>query len=242
VVAALCELLDWDTQFWGFRVGSIRDSKLTPEVLDRIDAWCRSERVRCLYFLAEASDIASTTLAESSGFRLVDVRMTYARQPASAAVEGIREAHVQDVAAMRSIALTSYRDTRFYIDPHFPPQQTDQLYATWIEKSCSGWADAVLVADTGLGVDGYVTCSLQHGGTGSIGLLGVREAARGRGIANRLIVAALAWFAAHGATEVKVVTQVRNRAAQRTYARAGFLIDDVGLWFHRWHDDEGVHT
>src|SRR5205823_4732394 len=106
--------------------------------------------------------------------------------------------------------------------------RVDNLYALWIEKSCHGYADAVLVFDAD-GVNGYITCRLDPLTTrGSIGLVGVRATARGRGVARHLISAALDWFAQRGVSSVSVITQARNRAAQRAYQRAGFLIDDVG--------------
>ena len=41
----------------------------------------------------------------------------------------------------------SHRDSRFYYDPGFPNQRCDELYETWIDRSCHGYADTVLVAE-----------------------------------------------------------------------------------------------
>src|SRR6266542_1061270 len=100
-----CEVLAWDTEFWGFRVGRVRGHVLSEELMGGVDAWCRAEHVRCLYLLAAADHFESTRLAESSGFRLVDVRMTYARasEPGGPA-DGIRAAAPDVIPALREIA------------------------------------------------------------------------------------------------------------------------------------------
>jgi dTDP-4-amino-4,6-dideoxy-D-galactose acyltransferase len=239
-----CELLEWDTAFWGFTVARVRGNRLDHDKLSAIDAWCARFDVRCLYLLAAADDFATTCLAENAQFRLVDVRMTYARRTneglaprASAATPlELRSAADGDIVALQQIARASYQDTRFYHDPRFKRDRCDDLYATWIERSCHGYADAVLVAGPAGEADGYVTC---HGhrpdSPASIGLVGVRPDARGRGVASTLVAAAIDWFRAAGEHDVTVVTQARNLQAQRLYQRAGFSLVDVGLWFHRWY-------
>ena len=232
---APCEFLDWDTQFWGLRIGRVRgDVRLSPE---RVDAWCAEHAIRCLYLLADANDFETARLAEVAGFRLVDTRMTYARSVTDDACDGVgvRLAGDSDIPELRRIASTSYRNTRFYFDPCFPRHLCDELYATWIERSCRGYAAAVFVAAGAGGVEGYISCHLEPGAThGSIGLVGVDAAARGRGVAQRLIRHACGWFKSAGASRVTVVTQARNVDAQRVYQRSGFLVEDVGVWFHRW--------
>src|SRR3990172_5714200 len=78
-----CELLEWDTDFFGFRVARVRGETLTPERARPIDAWCRQAGVRCLYFLSRADDPDTTRLAEDHHFRLVDMRVTFARSVAN---------------------------------------------------------------------------------------------------------------------------------------------------------------
>ena len=109
------------------------------------------------------------------------------------------------------------------------------LYETWIRRSCEGYADAVLVAETGGGPAGYITCHLSGSPpAGSIGLVGVGGDARGAGTGTTLVGAAIEWFQGRGVQEVSVVTQGRNLAAQRLYQRAGFRIQAVELWYHKW--------
>ncbi len=170
-----CELLAWDSEHFGRRIGRVRGRRLTSDAVDRIGDWAAREGVECLYFLADAADAATAPLAEASGFRLVDVRVTLERRggrrtraeasgvidPAGtvgamdeATVHGsafpgaieVRAAAAGDLAALRRIAATSHHDARFFQDPHFDRGRAAELYAKWIEKSFADPAGIVLVA------------------------------------------------------------------------------------------------
>jgi ribosomal protein S18 acetylase RimI-like enzyme len=81
-----------------------------------------------------------------------------------------------------------------------------------------------------------VSCHLDEPARlGSIGLIAVDERRRGAGIGVLLARAAVDWCTAHGAETMSVVTQVRNTQALRTFERVGFVVHEVGLWFHKWY-------
>lgn len=235
---APCRLLDWDSAFFGRRIARATVGRLDPDAARGILAWCARERVDCLYFLADADDPGTVRLAEAHGFRQVDIRVTLER-PAGPPPPGpppgpVRPAAPGDLPALRALARTSHRASRFYHDGGFPRERCDELYATWIERSCRGAAEAVLVADDGAGPAGYVSCHLPAGAPGAIGLFAVAAARQGGGLGRALLAAALRWFAERGAPGVTVVTQGRNVAAQRLYQRGGFLTRSLELWYHRW--------
>jgi dTDP-4-amino-4,6-dideoxy-D-galactose acyltransferase len=243
--ANLCEYLPWDSEFFGLRIGRVNANRLTPATAAAISEWCETNSIDCLYFLADSADPESVRLAEHHGFRLVDIRVTFEKQlgrevveeKGGAAVEGmIRPSRPEDIPALRAIAGVSHHDTRFYFDPNFPPARRDALYETWIEKSCNGYADAVLVAEFDNTAVGYITCKLlgEGGGEGQIGLVGVAPEHQGKGLGSSLVEASLRWFAEHGIERVTVVTQGRNTAAQRLYQRCGFVTQSVQLWYHLW--------
>jgi dTDP-4-amino-4,6-dideoxy-D-galactose acyltransferase len=239
-----CEILDWDTAFFGFRVGRVRGDMLTEEKIDKIDAWCEHNDIKLLYFLACSDDAVTTRIAEDNGFRLVDVRMTFAINTSSPIFAGkasptclvvVRQALAEDVEIVGGIARESHRDSRFFFDENIPLHLGKSLYETWIKKSCEGYADAVLVAELNNRPVGYISCHHEEQGIGRIGLIGVSKSKRGIGIGSRLLKSALEWFAERGITEITVVTQGRNRTGQRLYQRFGFLTQEVQLWYHKWY-------
>jgi dTDP-4-amino-4,6-dideoxy-D-galactose acyltransferase len=140
----------------------------------------------------------------------------------------------EDVPNLRAIAGVSHRDSRFYFDTSFSEAECNALYETWIEKSCQGYAEAVLVAELAGRAVGYISLHLNEDGTGQIGLIAVSAEARGHGLGKKLINESLRWFASEGANNVVVVTQGRNLAAQRIYQRSGFTLTSVEVWYHRW--------
>jgi len=241
-----CELLEWDTNFFGFRIARVRGDALTPERVKEIHAWCERHRVHCLYFLSRSDDAATTRLAEDNGFRLVDIRVTLAYKACgegnvalpARANNGItvRRARPDDVPRLQAMARGLYRDTRFFYDANFPTHLSQSLYETWIRLSCEGYADAVFVAVSDDLPVGYVSCHLNKAErAGRIGLVGVGNSSQGHGVGQALIFTALAWLRQEGAKEITVVTQGRNCAAQRLYQRCGFLTQEVRLWYHKWY-------
>jgi len=237
----VCEYLDWDSEFFGRRIGRVTASRVTEKSIADIDAWCSAYRIECLYFLADSTDRPTTRLAQENDFRFVDarvtldVRSTKACGPEDGATgSAVRRATEADIDPLKAIARRNHRDTRFYYDGNFPVQRCDELYETWIEKSCRGWAENVLVAAKHGEIEGYISCHVRTAGIGQIGLAAVSEKARGRGVGRALLANAIRWFSEEGVDVVSVVTQGRNVRAQRLYQRCGFTTRSVELWFHRW--------
>ena len=243
--------MEFDSHLFGMRIGRLGDGPLTEIRARAAVEWSRVNRVRCLYYLCPAHDAKSMAIAQQFGFLVVDVRVTFAitsedylkesGSPTPSPLDGdiaIRSHLPSDVSELTSIAATSYTDTRFYQDPRFAREACDRLYEIWVEKSCRGYAEAVLVADVEGQPAGFITCHLTPKGEGNIGLVGVSEHARGRRLGKMLVRAALDWFAQRGTLRVTVVTQGRNLAAQRLYQRSGFLTNRVDLWLHRWSENE----
>lgn len=238
---APAELLAWDTDFFRRRIARVRGDTLDEARASHLAEWCRSNRVECLYFLARAGDSETIRSAEKHGFNLVDVRVTLERKTGAAEnavlAGGIRPARAADVPVLQSVARTAHTDTRFFSDVHFSRERAEDLYATWIALECQGRAQAVWVAaspaDDPLG---YISCHIDsERRTGQVGLVGISEGSRGRGIGKNLVFAGFNWLAAQGVTDVTVVTQGCNIAAQRLYQRCGFITKNLQFWYHKWH-------
>ena len=238
--STLCQFLDWDSEFFGLRIGKIVPQCLTKTDLSQALEWARHQQIDCLYFLCDASAMPSLALAQQAGFLLTDVRLTLEIQAKNAALlsrtqSGVRLARAGDIDALKAIARTGHSTTRFFADPHFPRQRCHELYERWIEKSCTGYADAVFVAENQEGkISGYFTCHLDEQKRGSIGLVGVASDAKGQGHGSALLHAALDWFSSNACAVITVVTQGNNIAAQRLYQKHGFLTRSAELWFHYW--------
>jgi len=234
----VCTYLDWDSSFFACRIARVNGHRLDEARLTEALAWCKTNRIDCLYFLADSDDAQTSALAESNGFLQTDVRLTLERTLTGSAAmvapgDKVRLARLEDLDALKAIARTGHRDTRFYFDLHFERAKCDLLYETWIEKSFAGFAQAVLVAEVNAEPVGYITCSSQ-GAESQIGLLGVAEKCHGMGFGKQLVESFLAWSVEQGAARATVVTQGRNVSAQRLYQRMGFHTAAFQLWYHHW--------
>ena len=228
------DYLEWDSQFFQRRIARVRGQLRDEASATALLKWSERERIDCLYYLADL-DAGTSRIAEQHGFSLTDVRVTYERGLAGLPEypAGARLARTEDVERLRQFAAGSFADSRFYADVHFDPAECDRFYATWIERSCHGYADCVLVMERNGEAAGFVTCHLR-GSIGDIGLIAVAPEARGQGLGRLLVTAALRYFSESAMTRARVVTQARNIASQRLYQGCGFLIESAALWYHRW--------
>ena len=239
-------LLEWDSAFFGCRIARFRGSRCRPDDVTAVIAECGTEGIDCVYILADVADTESIRALQEQRAYMADVRVTFGLELAAAirvqapssGATNVRLAIESDLQALARIASVSHRDTRFYADKHFAIERCDRFYQVWIEKSCQGYADAVLVAeDETCQPIGYVTCHNEGKAHGHIGLFAVKEEARGGGVGGALLQAAFTWFASHDIASLTVATQLRNVRALRFYGRAGLLISSVELWFHLWPRD-----
>jgi len=234
----ICSYLEWDSKFFARRIARLNRSRLDDGTVAESLAWCHSNRIDCLYFLADSDHAGTPRLAEANDFGLTDVRVTLARDipqadPATPDSDRIRQAREDDLSALRSMARTGHRDSRFYFDERFERAKCDLLYETWIENSVRGFAQAVLVADVEGKPAAYLTCQLRNQES-QIGLFGVGANWRGVGLGTKLVQHFFGWSSQQGAVRAVVVTQGRNLAAQRLYQRNGFVTTSLQLWYHRW--------
>jgi dTDP-4-amino-4,6-dideoxy-D-galactose acyltransferase len=240
-----CSLLEWDSELFGRRIARFEGACYTRADADATRRFCAEHCVDCVYILLDAADTASLATAQASGADFVDVRMTLegpldaVTEPADQArgpeTSGeIRPATERDLPDLRRLAAAGHRRTRFYADSRFAADRVDRLYQTWIEKSCRGYADAVFVIEVAREAAGYVTCHLDDGVTGRIGLIAVRQDLRGHGVGAQLLRAARRCFLDAGCRSWTVATQGSNVAALRLYQTYGFHVAAVQVWFHLW--------
>jgi len=234
-----CEVLEWDSAFFGVRIGRVRGDRLTDTSAAAVIEWARREAIECLYFLAAAEDDETLRAAGRHGFSLTDIRLELAATIVPGQLDAmppnIRPAQAADRAPLVALARTSHRNTRFHADPRFDPERADDLYAEWLERSLTGeLADVVLVPEAIAGAAGYLTVRRTSEQSAHVGLVAVDPAQRGTGLGAALLAAAKHWCAARGIARLTVVTQGRNARAIRFYERGGFAAASVGIWYHRW--------
>jgi ribosomal protein S18 acetylase RimI-like enzyme len=231
--------LDWDSRHFGLGVARIPTGVLTRLELQAALDYCRSESVRCLYFLADSKDVDGWTRAIEAGFRPVDVRVDLDRSEPGAPVPSgeeepadlATEAELPDLLRLARFAFT---ESRFYRDENFPPGKAEELFARWTERGVREPGFFTVIRWHERSPAGFLTGRLVDDGSGRIDLVAVSDELRGRGIGAQLLAAGLGEFRRRGCRAVSVATQGSNIAAQRLYQAHGFRTRSVDLWFHLW--------
>ena len=184
--------------------------------------------------------------AEEAGFRTVTAFVGLSRAvelDPGPAEPRVRAADAADRVALQEITGEAFASgTRFHMDPTLPAVDTARLHQCWIENCLAGRAaDVVLAGMDGGRVAGYITCSVDAGAReclgqarGSIGLFAAASHARGRGLGQALLRAALDWLGERGVERAEVGTESINYGALRAYARAGFRPVQSCVTLHRW--------
>lgn len=231
---ARIDILEWDSRHFGVKVARLPEPRSQEEIEAGVAAAARAD-VRCLVALIELDRPAAIGAAEAAGFRSYDVRMEFDRTLAdSAATTGLIAATDADLPHLEGIARASFSDSRFYADPHFDDDRAAEMFALWVRRGIDD-DDRLLLTTEERG--GFIVCHLDsEERVGTIDLIAVAEAARGRGAGSELVEASEAAFVDAGMTRARVVTQARNISAQRLYQRQGYRTRAASLWLHRWTD------
>jgi dTDP-4-amino-4,6-dideoxy-D-galactose acyltransferase len=205
-----------------------------------MDRWAKANRVDCLYFLADGSDRQHWSAVEGQGYQLVDLRVTYQLdltryEDNYHPIPQIRAARLEDIAQVKKMAADFHQASRFFVDGRFPREKCRELYEIWIERDFTEENRTLWVFEEGGVVLGYTSASSDPSmGKAEIGLVGVKDEARGRGIGVSLQHHTIHAFKKMGIQTLKVVTQGRNVNASNLYIKCGYTLRSIDLWFHKW--------
>jgi GNAT superfamily N-acetyltransferase len=234
------ERLEWDSEFFAIPIGSTTAPRLDDSGARELLAEAERLGIACLYLRTDADDERTISAAERHRFHLVDVRVVLEKAPIVPVAEmragsTIEPARPEELPRLQEIAAEIAPRSRYAFDPGFGLAEAVRLYRQWIENSCHGFADAVLVSRDAPGgvATGFVACTLR-GGVAGVQLIGVHSTARRRGVSRALFHGTMEWAAKHSARSVEMVTQAHNVPAQRAAQSVGFLTRDVSLVYHRW--------
>jgi GNAT superfamily N-acetyltransferase len=143
----------------------------------------------------------------------------------------IRRAERPDLPVLGRLGAELVRQHHAFDPQRFmaPVPDIEGGYAWFLGSQLDDPEVAVFVAEDAGTVVGYVYAGLEpqswkelRDPAGFIHDVVVEEAARGQGIASRLVEAAADWLESQGAPRVLLWTAERNPVAQRLFARAGF--------------------
>ena len=236
----LIRYLQWDSDFFGLHVASLEGGHLQAKTSNVVFDWCRKEKISCLYFLADGTDSQTLEDAYNFGFKFVDVRVEMEldlrnfQQTEAPGLEIKPITEKRELSSIFSFALKSHTDSRFFKDLNFDRIKCEKLYERWIYRDFDKGNILGFFPNEKEIIKGYITFTLESLDVARIGLIAVEDHYRGRGVGAKLLNKTIATSKKMNAKKMIVVTQATNTSALRLYEKAGFRVNDVKLWFHKW--------
>ncbi|MBF0225758.1 MAG: GNAT family N-acetyltransferase [Desulfobacterales bacterium] len=230
------KILEWDTNFFGFKVAQIIPPILDTEQLQAVLACLRNKSVKLAYFPSEKdmsikfdSNIASCLVDEKTTFIIGIKNIEFT----NTSIVNPYNSNILNKDLM-SLAIQSGEYSRFCIDVNIPKPKFVELYTIWMERSIKKEiADEVLVIKEGSKIVGMITLGNTNG-RANIGLIAVDKNFRGRHYGQELIIAAKMWSNKNGYEYCQVVTQGKNIPACNFYKKCGFYIEKIEYYYHFW--------
>jgi dTDP-4-amino-4,6-dideoxy-D-galactose acyltransferase len=232
---SLIEVLSWDSAFFGFPVARIKKAASDwGNIMDEL----YSKGVSLAYWQSEMGNSEFRRFAQENNAILVDIKTTYtfSLNNVTLQVPGNIKAYEKDKPdeELLNLAVQCGAYSRFQTDQNISREKFEELYRLWMVQSVNKtMADDVLVYYANEQAVGVVTVYVSNG-NGNIGLIGVDEQFRGKGIGKALINAAKEYFRERGIERLDVVTQGMNQQACALYERTGFTVCEQTEFYHFW--------
>lgn len=235
------EILKWDSDYFGFGVASIINSKCRHETLTKLLGDLKSKNVRLVYWASDPGDKESQEAAEKLGGILADKKTLFSKTLKDFNENNIESSNIiaeytQNTATddLIKLGISSGEYSRYKTDTKITTAQFEGLYKLWVINSVNRKAaDIVFVNYRGDNIAGMVTVK-KNGDSGLIGLIAVDKTMQGKNLGTGLVNKTLIWSKKQGCRNARVVTQLENKPACRLYEKCGYSIEKIQNFYHFW--------
>lgn len=234
------EYLNWDSIFFGLRIGRIALTDcLSESSLNQLLTQAKEEQYNLIYvFTPELIRLSPDILATKNG-KLVDRKVLYEIdirgkeiKPDNTIEDWTGKYLTDDIL---DLSYLSGQYSRFLTDNKMPTNAFQKMYKEWIDKSLSGiLADKVFIARENKEIIGFSTLKINTDLKGEIGLISVAEKAQGKRYGTKLINQCVAYLKTNSIDNLAVPTQINNAAACKFYEHYGFSKYSITNIYHFW--------
>ncbi len=236
----MIEYLNWDSDFFGYRIGKINISQLNnfstiSEVIEKVN-------YKLIYLVIdeEFHTLSLQKELEEANIRLVDEKVTFQQEISSNYTINTSSDDIQlylselTTSKLIDLSLQSGVYSRFLVDENFVNDEYKKLYTAWVQNSVNGSiADKVIVAKREDQIIGLLTLSFKNIFS-DIGILAVDSDYRGQRIGKKLIKRVIIETKKKSLAQIKVVTQQRNSKACNFYIKQNFRPEKLEYIYHIW--------
>jgi ribosomal protein S18 acetylase RimI-like enzyme len=197
----------------------------------------------CIFARIPSDDAPLLATLEDIGFHVLVPMVTLGKDESGDSAPGmpvgidLGDIKREEVDQVARISATAFRYGRFTIDSRIPTEASERLHGAWARNCCLGsHANRVLVARDNHKVLGFIALKFQKVRgvqVGSIELIAVSEASRGRGLGGILLRAGCEWLSRF-TKQIIVRTELPNTSALRMYEAQGFRVLSGSVYLSRW--------
>lgn len=159
----------------------------------------------------------TTNILLQNGFRLVDTQLMYRLSPkligGGYSLDDVeyRKFESKDRSQINNIARDAYRLDQFHSDEKLPRHLCDKYYVEWINNSCDGFTDKVMVLSQTDTIVGYITVNYREDSSAVVGLAAVGKQFQRRGYFTYLVGQTLQMLYREGIEYLFYGTQLANK-------------------------------
>ncbi len=225
--------LNWDSDFFGFNIGSITIHN--QKDYDNYRSLNHKEFKLIYLFANEAVSITD------SNCLLADTKVTFEKNVAdndlqlNSNIVIVNQAMATEhYPELLQLALLAGTYSRFRVDNQFPQGSYERLYQQWLDNAINGkFGNLILGYFNRNTLVGFVTVNITKTNA-SIGLIAVNPNHAGKGIGKQLMQAAEYYAQKNNIPTISVVTQFQNKPACALYHSLDYQISQKMAIYHHW--------
>ena len=232
----MIEYLEWDSNFLGFKVGSI--SQLNTVTLEQELKNANSENYKLIYMFAAADCFLPEDFLQKYNGKLVDRKVLYAQELSDKTIVNYDQTTLYTSPEVSDdllqLAYESGKYSRFKLDKNFAPEVFANMYKLWIKNSVNGQiADRIYVVERNNKKVAMLTLK-EKSEAMQIGLISTSIESQGKGYGKQLINRTKQTAIELGLKYIEVPTQYDNKQACRFYEACGFQVKSITNIYHFW--------
>lgn len=222
----------WLSRVCGFPCFSMS----APAIVEDLAVLAPAQGRAFFFTKVPVADVATLNAYARQGLRVVDVNLVLERAgadgiAAAGDITSVGPASGSEASAAGGIAGRCFRQSRFHLDPDFPPELADEIKREWVGSYARGERGSeLLVARGPQGTAGFLAV-LEQPDAACIDLVGVDPERQGKGVGRALVQEFARRWAPHK-RRLRVGTQAANTGSLRMYESCGFRMAQASYVMH----------